>query len=307
MSVIRSAVTGVGSFLPEQVVTNADLAAELGVVLPISFFEEAGKSYFNSIAVIDADGAVSLFSSAASGISFTGTVRLLLDSLQFVIGLAGLAALYRYVPNTHVRWAHAITGGVFAAAGLELAKKLLAWYLAQVPTYSVVYGTFATVPILLVWFYVAWVIVLLGAVVAAYLPSLLSGIARRGNYPGWRFQLALETLVLAPVAAVVLGWWAWQGQGALVQGTPATVGWLLLAGPMTAVPLLLFAAGARLIPMSTLGILQYISPSLQFALGVWLFHEPFEPARLVGFVLIWAALLVYSMEGWWTRRRVVVV
>jgi chloramphenicol-sensitive protein RarD len=133
------------------------------------------------------------------------------------------------------------------------------------------------------------------------------GLLRKVAVLGALEGLALETLVLAPVAAVVLGWWAWQGQGALVQGMPATVGWLLLAGPMTAVPLLLFAAGARLIPMSTLGILQYISPSLQFALGVWLFHEPFEPARLVGFVLIWAALLVYSMEGWWTRRRVVVV
>lgn len=133
------------------------------------------------------------------------------------------------------------------------------------------------------------------------------GLLRKVAVLGALEGLALETMVLAPVAAVVLGWWAWQGQGALVQGTPATVGWLLLAGPMTAVPLLLFAAGARLIPMSTLGILQYISPSLQFALGVWLFHEPFEPARLVGFVLIWAALLVYSMEGWWTRRRVVVV
>ena len=132
------------------------------------------------------------------------------------------------------------------------------------------------------------------------------GLLRKVAVLGALEGLALETLVLAPVAAVVLGWWAWQGQGALVQGTPATVGWLLLAGPMTAVPLLLFAAGARLIPMSTLGILQYISPSLQFALGMWLFHEPFEPARLVGFVLIWAALLVYSMEGWWTRRRVVV-
>lgn len=133
------------------------------------------------------------------------------------------------------------------------------------------------------------------------------GLLRKVAVLGALEGLALETLVLAPVAAVVLGWWAWQGQGALVQGTPVTVGWLLLAGPMTAVPLLLFAAGARLIPMSTLGILQYISPSLQFALGVWLFHEPFEPARLVGFVLIWAALLVYSMEGWWARRRVVVV
>ncbi len=123
-----------------------------------------------------------------------GGVRFLLDTLQFGLVLGGMAALYRYVPNTRVRWGHALTGGLFVASGLELAKGLLAWYLAKVPTYSMVYGTFATVPILLVWFYLAWVIVLLGAVVAAYLPSLLAGIARRGNSPGWRFQLALETL-----------------------------------------------------------------------------------------------------------------
>lgn len=123
-----------------------------------------------------------------------GGVRFLLDTLQFLLVMGGLAALYKYVPNTRVRWSHALLGGLFVASGLELAKSLLAWYLAKVPTYSVVYGTFATVPILLVWFYLAWVIVLLGAVVAAYLPSLLSGIARRGNYPGWRFQLALESL-----------------------------------------------------------------------------------------------------------------
>jgi chloramphenicol-sensitive protein RarD len=130
------------------------------------------------------------------------------------------------------------------------------------------------------------------------------GLLRKVAVLGALEGLALETLVLAPVAAIVLGWWAWQGEGTLVQGPAAAVGWLLLAGPLTAVPLLLFAAGARLIPMSTLGILQYISPSLQFALGVWLFQEPFQPARLVGFVLIWAALLVYSLEGWWTRRQV---
>jgi membrane protein len=129
-----------------------------------------------------------------------GGVRFLLDTLQFLLVMGGLAALYKYVPNTRVRWGHALLGGLFVASGLELAKSLLAWYLAKVPTYSVVYGTFATVPILLVWFYLAWVIVLLGAVVAAYLPSLLSGIARRGNYPGWRFQLALESLEQLRVA-----------------------------------------------------------------------------------------------------------
>ncbi len=67
---------------------------------------------------------------------------------------------------------HAWAGGVFVAAAIELAKRVLAYYLSLVPTYSVLYGAFATVPILLVWIYVAWVIVLLGAVIAAYLPSL---------------------------------------------------------------------------------------------------------------------------------------
>ncbi|MFN3493236.1 MAG: YihY family inner membrane protein [Hydrogenophaga sp.] len=135
-----------------------------------------------------------LTASGGAVLAKAGGIRLLLDSFQFAIVTVGIAALYRYVPNTHVRWNHALLGGLFVAAGLELAKKVLAWYLTQVPTYSVVYGTFATVPILLVWIYVVWVIVLLGAVVAAYLPSLLSGVARRGDVPGWGFQLALEVL-----------------------------------------------------------------------------------------------------------------
>lgn len=118
----------------------------------------------------------------------------LLDSVQLMLVTGGLAALYRYVPNTRVRWSHALVGGFFAAVALELAKELLAWYLKQVPTFSVLYGTFATAPILLVWIYLAWVIVLLGAVIAAYLPSLLKGVARRGDSPGWSFQLALEVL-----------------------------------------------------------------------------------------------------------------
>ena len=121
-------------------------------------------------------------------------VRLLLDAIEFVLVAAGLAATYHYVPNTAVKWGHAWTGGFFAAAGIELAKKLLTVYLKMVPTYSMVYGAFATLPILLVWIYVAWVIVLLGAVIAAYLPSLLAGVARRALTPGWRFQLTLELL-----------------------------------------------------------------------------------------------------------------
>ena len=122
------------------------------------------------------------------------SVQLLLDTLQFVLLAWAMAALYRYVPNTHVRWAHAWSGGLFVSLGFEVAKRVLVWYLGQVPTYSVLYGAFATVPILLIWIYTAWVIVLWGAVIAAYLPSLLSGVPRRARAHGWHFLLALETL-----------------------------------------------------------------------------------------------------------------
>ncbi|MGI9132646.1 MAG: YihY family inner membrane protein [Rhodoferax sp.] len=123
-----------------------------------------------------------------------GGVTLLLDLLQFALVAAGTASMFRFVPNTDVRWGHAWIGGVFVSAGLELAKSLLAFYLAKVPTYSVVYGAFATLPILLVWIYVGWVIVLLGAALTAYLPSLLAGGSRRRYAVGWQFQLALEAL-----------------------------------------------------------------------------------------------------------------
>ena len=134
--------------------------------------------------------------SASKGVvgGLPGGVSVLFDSLQFVLLAAGTAAMFHFVPNTQVRWGHAWMGGLFVAAGIELARKGLALYLSQVPTYSVVYGAFATVPILLVWIYVAWVIVLLGAALTAYVPSLLAGVPRRKLAHGWQFQLALETL-----------------------------------------------------------------------------------------------------------------
>lgn len=145
--------------------------------------------------------SLSLTSYAASvsrgwATALPGGVQTLFDALEFGLSVCGVAALFRYVPYAQVRWSHALVGGLFVSLGWEVARKALAWYLAQVPTYSMVYGTFATVPILLVWTYLAWVIVLLGAVVAAYLPSLLRGVARRGDGPGWDFQLALELLAL---------------------------------------------------------------------------------------------------------------
>ncbi|MBT9492816.1 MAG: EamA family transporter RarD [Paucibacter sp.] len=145
-----------------------------------------------------------------------------------------------------------------------------------------------------------WVALVLAISFGFY--GLLRKVAKLGALEG----LTLETLMLTPIAVAALGWWTWTGQSAISaavnQGETATMGWLLFAGPLTAIPLLLFAAGARRIPMATLGLLQYISPSLQFMLGVWLYHEPMQPSRLLGFALIWAALLTYSLEGWWASR-----
>ena len=133
-------------------------------------------------------------------VGMSAPLRLVITAFQFMLVAGGMASLYRYVPNTHVKWSHAWVGGVFVAVGIELAKKALSLYLSSVPTYSLIYGAFATLPILLVWIYLAWVIVLMGAVIAAYLPSLLAGVSRRGgdngvgSAKGWQFQLAIEVL-----------------------------------------------------------------------------------------------------------------
>ena len=140
---------------------------------------------FTSYAVSASRGLVS---------GMPGGVHLLVDVLQFLLMAGGMAALYHYVPNTQVRWSHAWAGGLLVSAGFELAKKLLVLYLGQVPTYSVLYGAFATVPILLIWIYVAWLIVLQGAVLTAHLPSLTQQGQRPALAHGWPFLLALQTL-----------------------------------------------------------------------------------------------------------------
>jgi chloramphenicol-sensitive protein RarD len=142
-----------------------------------------------------------------------------------------------------------------------------------------------------------WVALVLALSFGFY--GLMRKVAPLGALEG----LALETMMLAPIGAVALGFWTLSGQGVLAQGNMTELSWLVLAGPLTAIPLLLFAAGARRIPMTTMGILQYISPTLQFGLGIWAFNEPLQPARLFGFVLIWIALLIYTLESWWVRQR----
>jgi membrane protein len=124
----------------------------------------------------------------------TGGFSLLLALMEAVLLAAAFAGLFKYVPNAPVRWRHAWAGGAFVAVGIELAKRGLAWYVQSVPTYAVVYGAFATVPIFLLWIYLVWVIVLLGAVIAAYAPSLAMRVVRLPDRQGERFALALRLL-----------------------------------------------------------------------------------------------------------------
>jgi chloramphenicol-sensitive protein RarD len=131
------------------------------------------------------------------------------------------------------------------------------------------------------------------------------GVLRKTAALGAIEGLTLETLLLAPLAAAGLLWLGGSGQSAFAQGDDATRLLLLAAGPVTAAPLLFFAAAARRIPFSTLGVLQYLSPTLQLLIGVWLYGEPFA-ARAPGYALIWLGLAVFSADGLaqgWRARR----
>ncbi len=144
---------------------------------------------------------------------------------------------------------------------------------------------------------VPWIALFLAFSFGSY--GLLRKTAALGALEG----LSFETIVLFPLAAAYVIWLTVQGQNVFINTDSDTIRVLLvMAGPLTAIPLLLFASGARKIPLSILGLLQYLSPTLQFLLGVWLFKEAFTADRLVGFVLIWSALILFAGEGLLRRQ-----
>ena len=143
-----------------------------------------------------------------------------------------------------------------------------------------------------------WVGLTIGITFGAY--GLLRKVATLGALEG----LALETVILAPAALVAMALWWGAGPTSFPAPSLATNAWLVGLGPATTVPLLLFAVAARRLPLATLGLFQYFSPTLQLLLGVWLFHEPFALDRAIGFGLIWAALVGYSIDSWVQARRI---
>ncbi len=145
--------------------------------------------------------------------------------------------------------------------------------------------------------HVPWIAFILAGTWSAY------GLLKKKSALGSVVGLTAETLLLLPVTAGWLLWLGANGGGVLGRADWSLQAWVLSAGFVTSVPLLLFAYGAQRIRLTTLGLLQYIGPTVQFLLGLFLYHEAFNSARLQAFTLIWAGLAVYSADGFWTQRR----
>ncbi|QYM78630.1 EamA family transporter RarD [Horticoccus luteus] len=155
---------------------------------------------------------------------------------------------------------------------------------------------------------VAWQLVLLGRLpwIALAIAGTFGGygLLRKQSPLGPLTGLAVESALLAPLGLALLAWRFHTGTGAL--GGPFALSTQLLVlttGVVTAGPLLLFAYGAQRIRLSTLGLLQYIAPTVQFSLGLLVYHEPFARERAGSFVLIWTALLLYTVDNVWGQRR----
>jgi chloramphenicol-sensitive protein RarD len=154
---------------------------------------------------------------------------------------------------------------------------------------------------------VAWLTLLVGAfpwvalglAVSFSLYGLLRKTAALASLEG----LTLETLMLCPLALAGLAWFGIRGSSGFISGAPLQQLLLAGSGVVTTIPLLMFAGAARRLKLATIGLIQYISPTLQFMLGLWVFHEPFDSKRLGGFVLIWIALALYSAAGLYQYRR----
>ena len=142
-----------------------------------------------------------------------------------------------------------------------------------------------------------WIALALAASFGLY--GLIRKVVAVDAVPG----LATETLLLAPFALALLAWNELQGVAALGHSSTLVNALLLGSGFVTAIPLVLFAFGARRIPLSTVGLVQYIGPTLQFLIGVLVFHEAFSLSRGIGFAFIWIALAVYAVDGLWRSRK----
>jgi chloramphenicol-sensitive protein RarD len=131
------------------------------------------------------------------------------------------------------------------------------------------------------------------------------GLVKKLAPLGSLYGLVLETALVFPIALIYLGFVQATGTGAFLHQGALTDLLLIGTGAVTSIPLLMFASAARQIPLTMIGVLQYIAPTLQFLIGVFLYHEPFDQSHLIGFSLVWLALIIFWVENYLGHRVLV--
>ena len=159
-------------------------------------------------------------------------------------------------------------------------------------------GAIAGVVVTISYGHPPWISLILSVSFGAY------GLARKVASVGAVEGLAIETVLLMPAAFIIMILFIRSPEGAFASGTPTIIILLILLGPITTTPLLAFGAAAERIPLSTLGLLQFLTPTIQFILGLAVFHAVVSPARWVGVSIIWIALVVFSWDAARHARRV---
>jgi chloramphenicol-sensitive protein RarD len=128
------------------------------------------------------------------------------------------------------------------------------------------------------------------------------GFVKKLSPLGSLYGLTLETGIVFPVALLYIVFVGFSGSGAFLQQGAVVDMFLVGAGIVTTIPLLMFASAAKQIPLTVVGLLQYIAPTLQFLIGVFVYKEPFDSSRLIGFGLVWVALIVFGIENHLANR-----
>lgn len=170
-----------------------------------------------------------------------------------------------------------------------LGERLRPWQIA-----GLLLATAGVVVLTLTTGGVPWVALSLAFSFSFY--GLLRKVAAVGPLAG----LSVETAILFPAAVTIAAGWAPKlgpPPSALMAHSHGTYGLLIASGVVTAIPLLLFAAGAKRLRLSTLGFMQYVAPTLQFLLAVLVYREPFDSRQILSFALIWAGLAAYTLES----------